>query len=154
MITYDDLTLVELAAESAPPGDADVPPLVAQTLADSILCRVDFTRPAGPDGKADRRVVTDPNVANVVTSERIIGGRHRLLLDLDVPAALVPSSTPGHSHLYVDADLDAGQLARLLEVLADAGVIEASYAAVSIARGHTALRLPNVKKEVADHGTY
>lgn len=28
--------------------------------------------------------------------------KHTILLDLDVPAKLVPSTTEGHSHLYID----------------------------------------------------
>lgn len=89
--------------------------------------------------------------ANVATSLREDGSpidpqQHALLLDLDVPAYLVPSSTPGHSHLYVDVKIDEDVYFRLLDCLADAGVIQRGYANSSKHRGGTALRLPWVRK--------
>lgn len=79
------------------------------------------------------------------------GRVHALLLDLDVPAYLVPSSTPGHSHLYVDVEIPEGKLFRLLDALSDAGVIQTGYAGASQSRGGTALRLPWVKKDDEDN---
>lgn len=74
---------------------------------------------------------------------------HALLIDLDVPAYLVPSSTPGHSHLYVDVRIPERRYFTLLDCLADCGVIQRGYANSSKARGGTALRLPWVKKPEA-----
>lgn len=92
--------------------------------------------------------------ANVSTSIREDCGseedpRHALLLDLDVPAWLVPSSTPGHSHFYVDVRIPQPKFFALLDALADAGVIQHGYANSSKHRGGTALRLPWVKKETS-----
>lgn len=85
--------------------------------------------------------------ANVSTSLRTDAeGMHAVLLDLDVPAALIPSSTPGHSHLYIDVKVEEATYFRLLDALADAGVIQRGYANSSKHRGGTALRLPWVKK--------
>lgn len=101
----------------------------------------------GFDGE-DRHEVESAVDANVVSSERIgFGGQyHAVLLDLDVPAFLVPSSTPGHSHLYIDVTIGQEQYFSLLKALADAGVIEPGYAGASIEKGATFLRLPWVKK--------
>lgn len=89
--------------------------------------------------------------ANVVSSLRTdsIGSlkRHAVLLDLDVPAYLVPSSTEGHSHLYIDVRATPSAYFRLLDALADCNVIERGYADVSKRKGATMLRLPWVKKE-------
>lgn len=74
---------------------------------------------------------------------------HALLLDLDVPAYLVPSTTPGHSHLYVDVAINEDDYFELLDMLADCGVIEEGYAIASKRKGGTFLRLPWVKKQVA-----
>ena len=67
-----------------------------------------------------------------------------------MPAAvdheLVPSSTEGHCHLYLDADLPEQPYLRLLAALARIGIIEPGYAKASIARGHSAARLPWVRK--------
>jgi hypothetical protein len=71
---------------------------------------------------------------------------HYPVLDLDIPARLIPSSTSGHSHLYIDKLLSWSQYKELLTALANAGIIEDGYAGASIARGHTAVRLPWVTK--------
>lgn len=90
--------------------------------------------------------------ANIVTSELVGDGEpwavpeHAILVDLDVPAFLIPSSTPGHSHLYIDVRTTEEKLMRVLEALAVAGAVEDGYAAASRARGYSALRLPWVKK--------
>lgn len=71
---------------------------------------------------------------------------HRLLLDLDHPALLLDSSTPGHHHLYVDVEIEQEAWEKLIRALSEAGVIEEGYAEASLERGHTDLRLPWVKK--------
>ena len=76
--------------------------------------------------------------------------KHALLLDLDVPAHLIQSSTPGHSHLYVDVAIPESRYFALLDLLAECGVIEHGYAGASRAKGGSYLRLPWVKKEDQD----
>lgn len=83
--------------------------------------------------------------AEVVSSE-IGGGAHAPVLDIDVPAYLVPSSTPGHTHLYIDCAMSWRQYKRLLRALANAGIIEKNYLTASLVRKHTAVRVPWVKK--------
>lgn len=94
--------------------------------------------------------------ANVVTSLRTDSNylffgedvpMHAVVLDLDVPAYLIPSSTPGHSHLYIDVEIEEELYFKLLDVLAEARVVEAGYVGASKRRGSTCLRLPWVKKE-------
>lgn len=97
--------------------------------------------------KEEREPATCITEANVSTSIREDApGCHALLLDLDVPAWLVPSSTEGHSHLYVDVNIPDATYYALLDALADAGVIQRGYANSSKHRGGTALRLPWIKK--------
>ena len=73
-------------------------------------------------------------------------GTHRPVLDIDFPVHVVPSSTPGHFHLYLDKPMPWGKYRRLLSALESAGVIEKGYARVSEARGYTSVRLPWVRK--------
>ena len=117
----------------------------------------------GPSGVEVLDFDVDIHEANVVTSiagewqpgraaigEATEGDRKRFhfpVLDLDVPAHLVPSSTSGHSHLYIDKLLSWDQYKELLTALAKAGIIEDGYAGASIARGHTAVRLPWKRKK-------
>lgn len=73
-------------------------------------------------------------------------GMHRPVLDIDFPVHVVPSSTPGHFHLYLDKQMPKSDYMGLLSALAEAGIIESGYAGVSQARGYTSVRLPWVKK--------
>ena len=91
--------------------------------------------------------VEDIAIAHIVLSADD-DGMHRPVLDIDFPAALIPSSTPGHFHLYLDKQMDFATYVILLDALATAGVIEKGYASVSKARGYTSARLPWVKKKV------
>lgn len=88
--------------------------------------------------------VTDPETKKYVQKQR-----HAVLLDIDYPAHLIESSTPGHYHLYLDVPegVKHEDYMELLAVLAKCGVIEKGYADVSIARGHSDLRLPWVSKD-------
>ncbi|MCU6480516.1 hypothetical protein [Arthrobacter sp. A2-55] len=71
---------------------------------------------------------------------------HRPMLDIDFPAALIPSSTPGHFHLYLDKPMPWEKYRDLLTALGKAGILEPGYVNVSRERKYTALRLPWVKK--------
>jgi hypothetical protein len=70
------------------------------------------------------------------------GGYHKVVLDLDVPHVVVPSSTPGHSHLYIDVDLKWEKYLKLLAALEDCGIIETGYFGVSMERRATHVRTP------------
>lgn len=111
----------------------------------------------------------DRDDANVVTSviawenhgpdgERIPAA-HWPVLDIDFEARLVPSSTPGHYHLYLEKHVDHDQYMRLLEELERTGIVGPGYDHFSRQRGYTTARLPHVKKPTATppaecgHGT-
>lgn len=87
------------------------------------------------------------NEAHVITSDTRAGGLHRPILDLDFPAALIPSTTPGHFHLYLDKEMTWDSYERLLKSLGRAGILESGYVSASIARAYTSVRLPWVKKK-------
>lgn len=101
------------------------------------------------DARSGRYDTTDLEKAQVITS-RVAGkdNVHKLLLDIDIPAQLIPSSTPGHSHLYIDKEMSEDAWSTLLFALSSAGIIEPGYMRASISRGFTALRLPWIKKEI------
>jgi hypothetical protein len=96
-----------------------------------------------------------PDEAAGITDAELIAslnpsGKHRPLLDIDFPAAVIPSSTEGHCHLYIDKELEWKEYKKLLNVLADLGIIEHGYRGASLARGYSALRLPWIKKDEED----
>lgn len=71
---------------------------------------------------------------------------HRPVLDIDFEAALIPSSTPGHYHLYLDKLMTINDYEDLIDVLGRVGIIEPGYADATIQRGYSSARLPWVKK--------
>lgn len=96
--------------------------------------------------------------ADVISSELIFppalapagDKRHHVVaLDIDYPAHLVESSTPGHFHLYLEVPggVPHATYMQLLKDLARAKVIQDGYASMSRERGHSDLRLPWVAKE-------
>lgn len=73
--------------------------------------------------------------------------KHKPVLDIDVPARLYPSSTEGHSHLYIDVEMTHEQYTKLIDVLAEVGILGKGIAKQLEVRGVTTARLPWVKKE-------
>jgi hypothetical protein len=101
------------------------------------------------DGE-DEVPTDDPSDANLVSSIIADGsGLHRPVLDLDIPAVLIASSTPGHAHLYIDHPMPWEQYVRLLDALAEAGIVERGYVEASRRRGRTDVRLPWIRKKAA-----
>jgi len=100
------------------------------------------------------REEADLEKANIVSSEirngwpYIDARRHVIALDIDYPAHLIESSTPGHYHLYLEVPngIEHDDYMFLLSLLGRWGVVEKGYAEVSIKRGHSDLRLPWVTK--------
>jgi hypothetical protein len=86
-----------------------------------------------------------------VVSSKVASSRwddlHAPVLDIDFEAELVPSTTPGHYHLYLDKMITWRQYKRIIKALAKAGIIEKGYAEASIGRRHTAVRVPWLRKE-------
>lgn len=80
------------------------------------------------------------------------GSRHKVLIDIDMPVLAVPSTTPGHYHLYIDKMLTWPQYVRLLEVLGEVGIVEEGYVEASKRRGCTHLRVPWLAKP--KHSSY
>lgn len=84
--------------------------------------------------------------ANLVSSALEGDGMHAPVLDLDFPCALVPSSTPGHYHLYLDKVMPWDEYGQLLWALRAAGVLQSGFVAAAISREQTMVRLPWVRK--------
>lgn len=101
----------------------------------------------------DRKAVSGYDEANLVSSalpqrEAVPRNdqRHMPVIDLDFECHLEPSTTPGHSHLYVNREISWRQYKRLLRALHEAGMIEAGFLRLSIHRGATFVRRPGVRK--------
>lgn len=123
---------------------------------------VDYSQGSGdsddPNHSDVRGFTQDPHLATAVTSrvrdDQVVfnpfakeGFVHKVVIDLDHDAKLVPSSTPGHHHLFIDKPMSWDNYVRLLCVLAEVGLVEPGYVSASIDRGHTSVRLPHVKRD-------
>lgn len=99
-----------------------------------------------------RPTVAGPEDADLITSEVIhpsgglVAGTHKPVLDIDFPVKVVPSSTEGHFHLFIDREMDWDTYVDLLVALQDAGILEEGYVHASIDRGFTGVRPPWSKK--------
>ncbi|GGN40254.1 hypothetical protein FHR83_007076 [Actinoplanes campanulatus] len=124
-------------------------------LAGQLYGRVDFNHNTGEEYSRPTTEGVTLDDANVMTSkvaldpavEAAVGPLHKPVLDIDLPVQVIPSSTEGHNHLIIDKPMTWEKYQRLLDALADCGVIESGYRNASIARGYTAVRLPWVKKK-------
>jgi hypothetical protein len=100
------------------------------------------------EGLQEVESVDDATLVSSVSM--VMGGEawHLPVLDLDYEAHLEPSSTPGHYHLYLDRHVEHDKYMRLLEALADCGLIEWGYYDAGKKRGATFVRVPGVRKGV------
>lgn len=102
---------------------------------------------AGGETRTERGTSHSPARGAEVVASTIVGTRkHTLMLDIDVPATLLPSSTEGHAHLYIDVEMSWRKYRRVVKALAKAGIVEPAYYRASASRRHTALRLPGIGK--------
>lgn len=74
------------------------------------------------------------------------GDYHLIMLDIDHETAVTPSSTSGHYHLWINHSLDRDDWEKFIKVCAEIGLIEEGYAAASLRRDGTYLRLPWIRK--------
>lgn len=99
--------------------------------------------------RSEQMEVADEKKANLVSS-LLANGKHSPLLDLDVSHRVIPSTTKGHGHLYIDGvELPWWKYRVMLAVLSWCGVIERNYYKHSVKRKMTMVRAPGVKKPYA-----
>jgi len=84
--------------------------------------------------------------ANLVSS-LLENGKHAPAIDLDFPIHAIPSTTPGHYHLYLERELEWKQYEKLLKVMAEIGLIEKGFYQSAMHFKQTYLRLPHIKKD-------
>lgn len=73
-------------------------------------------------------------------------GFHMPALDIDLPCELVPSTTEGHFHLYIDKPMSFAAYRKLVEAFIEAGIVEPNILKYMEANGMTTLRPSGVKK--------
>lgn len=122
-------------------------------MCEAELWSVDFGG-EGEDSKvgtgAGDRIISDAGLANciasVVRTESSGELVHKPAIDIDIPCWLVPSSTPGHYHLYIDIELTTPEYRRLINTLNEVGIVQQGIVNQITRWDRTFLRLPGVKK--------
>jgi len=94
----------------------------------------------------EKREQVPEDEANIISS-RTDDGRHMPVLDIDIPACLLPSSTPGHGHLYIDVPMSWWRYRMLLRQLYKAGIIQKGFYDLAMRRKQTFVRRPGVTKQ-------
>ncbi len=89
-----------------------------------------------------------PNLVSSLTDK----GSHAPAIDLDFPATLLESKTPGHYHLYLHKELTWLQYRKLLRCLAAVGIIEKGYLKASETRQASFLRINEFSILSVRHG--
>jgi hypothetical protein len=105
---------------------------------------------SGTSPENDEREPCTKAEANLICSE-VKGDfwgsdTHFPVIDIDLPCRLIPSSTPGHFHLYIDSPIDGEKYRNMLDAMAEAGVVQEFYAKAAHLRGATFVRPTWVKK--------
>ena len=90
-----------------------------------------------------RHVVDNAAEANCVSSLTPTG-THMPAIDVDLPVVCVPSTHKGRFHLYFDVEMPKEDYHKLLQVMADVGIVAQNFVKHATDRetGETYLRLP------------
>lgn len=91
-----------------------------------------------------------PNLISSKTTD----GRQMPILDLDFPHAYVPSTQPGHGHLYLNVPISNFRFFLLMTGLFLGKQIELGYYIWSLRRGGNFVRTTTTKKTKAEAGYY
>jgi hypothetical protein len=84
--------------------------------------------------------------SNLISSITV-DGRQMPIIDMDFPHHVVPSTTPGHTHLYIDVPMNKVRWICLMVALRLAGVIETGFFVWSLRRGGNFVRIPGTEKD-------
>lgn len=97
------------------------------------------------DTKGTRVRVLNPDEALLVGS-MCEDGKHAPVLDIDFPAKLIPSTTEGHFHLYLDKKMSWWKYRIMLYVLYRVGIIEKGFYRVAMNNKQTFVLRPGIDK--------
>lgn len=97
----------------------------------------------------ETRYPCDQEEANLVSS-LCHDGMHRPCIDIDLQCRLVPTSTEGHFHLYIEKEMSWETYAFLLQALSMVGVCGKKYVELALERKATYCRPEGVYKPKSD----
>ena len=109
-----------------------------------------FLRDGYRDDDRDCKIV--PEDKAILVGSLCEDGNHAPVLDIDFGAQLIPSSTLGHFHLYLDKKMSWDKYRQLLEALCEAGIIQRGFYEASLERRQTMVLLPDKKRNELTFG--
>lgn len=89
-------------------------------------------------------------ISSIPSSPNFRKGYHLPVIDLDLDCSLIPSSTPGHYHLYVNQLITHDNYKKLLEAMVECGIVQHGILEQFNREGFTCVRLPWVSKAQGD----
>jgi hypothetical protein len=88
------------------------------------------------------------NQANLIGSldlDSVVKAQHYPVIDIDHDAYLLPSSTPGHHHLYIQHAVPHDEYLAMLDAMAAAGIVEEGFVNSARRRGQTYAIKPGLR---------
>jgi hypothetical protein len=101
---------------------------------------------SAPDWTPAKPYQVDSLDEATLVGSKLPSGKHAPVIDIDLPCELVPSSTPGHFHLYIEKAITWPRYEALLKALVDAGIVEEGYYKASVVHMQTFVRKPGLTK--------
>lgn len=100
-------------------------------------------------GSGEIIIPADVGLANLIGSQlqTTDGVLHAPVIDVDFPCRVIPSSTDGHYHLYIDKPMDWKQYQKFLKAMYEAGIIEKGYYNSAMKTKQSLVRKPGAYKE-------
>lgn len=114
-------------------------------LKSNVFYRANLAQEYGSDSFNRPLTEVHPLDANLISSQKA-NGKHVLLLDLDQESFSIESTTAGHQHVYINADLSLEALKEIVDVLAKHGIVQAGIKKQLENSNCLTLRPPGVKK--------
>jgi hypothetical protein len=133
----------------APVLDIDFPTTVTKNGDEFRVC-ISTAVPSGKQmQRLNRRLATCGLAASQDSSELESKPADGVVITLNVPVELVPSSTAGHFHLYIDREITWANYRWLLLAMRDAGLIGQDFCTMCLGSLQSFVRKPNVTKQAA-----
>lgn len=88
----------------------------------------------------------NPTEANLISSAVVGRETHCPVIDIDHRVYILPSTTPGNSHLYIDKDISWDGYKKILDAFLEVGLIQKAWYDDAIACKMSFVRPPWVSK--------
>lgn len=102
---------------------------------------------ANADGYGSHDELTPATLGEAdLVGSKTLSGAHAPTIDLDVPCRLIPSTTEGHFHLYIDVEMTKKNYSKLLKTLVEVGLVEEGFGQMLDKKDATFVRVPGKPK--------